>query len=230
MKRQLNFLEVKPYIVAKWIESNKNGNRLDYIKGKEDTKEVIRRLGRLPYGMFNDIDKLKGWFLKNLGMRVAQTNSLYRAFLSIKNDKIINLRVADHFSTMNSATKAFGLYGKSDYEYHISPEQSGNANGDSIDDDCIINYKGKRIEIIVATIWLDEFIVDGNENCKKIIDDLIFLLQKGRKRNSTQENFTFVVSNGDVFENANVYNIAKLNTNHILTIDEFLAESSNDGL
>ena len=218
--KPLNFSEVIPYTVANWIESNNNGDSYNYNKGKEDTMTVIGRLERLPVDLFNRYDRLKSWFLKNLEMREAKSGSLYRAFLSLRNDKNINLRVADHYSTENSTIRAAELFGSSDYEYHLNVlnDDKGGKRGE-IRNGRLVEYEEISVDVIVATIWLDEFVVDGDENCNKALDDLIFLLKYGRINNDTNEslsNLSYIVG----FEQFEKY---KNNTMiHIKRIDEMV--------
>lgn len=224
--KPLNFSEVIPYTVANWIESNNNGDSYNYNKGKEDTMTVIGRLERLPFDLFNRYDRLKSWFLKNLEMREAKSGSLYRAFLSLRNDKNINLRVADHYSTENSTIRAAELFGSSDYEYHLNVlnDDKGGKRGE-IRNSRLVEYEEISVDVIVATIWLDEFVVDGDENCNKALDDLIFLLKYGRINNDTNEslsNLSYIVG----FEQFEKY---KNNTMiHIKRIDEMSSYEDNN--
>lgn len=81
----MNFSEVTPNEVYNWITKNENGDDSDYNKGKEDTQEAIEVFQSL-YGM--QLDSIQGLFnyLKtNLSMRVAESNSLYRAFIVLNN-------------------------------------------------------------------------------------------------------------------------------------------------
>lgn len=220
--KPLNFSEVTPYTVSNWIERNNIGDSLDYNRGKEDTQTVIRRLKRLPFELFNNVERLKSWFLKNLEMRQGTYGTLYRAFLSLRNDKNINLRIADHYSTKSNVLNAVELFGQPDYEYHLNiPKEKKDKRKGVIKRSRFIEFEEISVDVIVATIWVDEFIMNGDENCSKAIDDLIFLLKYGSINNDTNESLlkpTYIVG----FEQFKKY---KFNTMpHIKRIDEMFSQ------
>lgn len=179
----MNFSIVTPNDVYNWIVEKGNGNDSDYNKGKEDTQEAIEVFQSL-YGM--QLDSIQGLFnyLKTtLSMRVAESNSLYRAFIVLNNDEIMSIRFSQHPATRNSVTKAIKANGKPNLEYHLIVDRVKDINPHKD------FYKDRTFKKVSFTIRDFTFSQLMDENTRKrVIDEIIYLLSYGTGNNNKQIN------------------------------------------
>ena len=180
----MHFSGTTPNKIYEWIDKKNNGDNTDYIKGKQDTQEAINLFQSL-YGMtFMLVDKLYEYLYNTLKLRNAiTTESRYRAFITLNNDEIINLRLSKHFSTKHSLEKSKNRNGKPNVEYHLILDrtQSEPRENDIYNDGM---YSG--VEVMVKDINLSDF-NDGSKR-KGIIDEIIALLTNGTRPSSISEN------------------------------------------
>ena len=115
----MNFSETTPEDIYEWIDKKNNGDDTYYLKGKQDTQEAINLFQSL-YGMtFMAVDYLFNHLHNTLKLKVTTTESRYRSFIALNNDKITTLRLSKHFATKNSIKKSKKRNGKPDIEYHL---------------------------------------------------------------------------------------------------------------
>lgn len=175
----MNFSETTPAQIYEWIKKRDNGDSTDYYKVKDDTQEAIDVLKSLYGCTFVSPYKLFHYLYNHLCMRVEKTQSFYRAFIVLKNDDIITLRLSQHFSTRNSVKKAIKDFGKADVEYHliIGRTQSVNPKKDI--------YYDRNLKFVSFKIR-DIDLADFNDNGKRrgILDEIIKLLTDGNSPSS----------------------------------------------
>lgn len=179
----MHFSGIKPKHILDWIKRRDNGDDTDYLKGKEDTQEAIGVFRSLYDYTFKTPYRLFQYLEKYLCMRIAKSQSFYRAFIVLNNDEIITLRLSQHFATQNSTNSAKERQGKPNVEYHLVINRMQSVNPKK---DIYYDRVFEDIEIMVRDIDLAEF-NDGHFR-KGIIDEIIALLTNGTTPSSMDEN------------------------------------------
>lgn len=179
----MNFSGTTPNDIYEWIEKKNNGDDTYYLNGKQDTEEAIDIFQSLYGCTFKNVYRLFLYLRQHLCMRVADSQSLYRAFIVLNNDEIITLRLSQHFSTKDATKRAFKRTGKPNIEYHLVIDRVKplNPNAD-IYYDRTLSY----VEVKVREYNLSEFNDRGIRN--GIIDEIIALLTNGTNSKGTDEN------------------------------------------
>ena len=181
----MNFCETTPNDIYEWIEKKNNGDETYYLNGKQDTEEAIDVFRSLYGRTFRNVYGLFCYLHQHLCMRVARSQSLYRAFIVLNNDEIITLRLSRHFSTKAAAKRAFRMTGKPDIEYHLVIGRVKQLNPyTDVYYDRMLSY----VEVKVREYDLSEF-NDGDIR-NGIIDEIIALLTNGTNKGKKLIRFT----------------------------------------
>lgn len=209
------FSGTTPNNIYEWIDKKNNGDDTDYLNGKQDTEEAIDVFQTLYRRTFKNVYRLFLHLHQYLCMRVADSKSLYRAFIILRNDEIITFRLSQHFSTKDAAKKAFKRTGKPNVEYHLTINRVKPLNPNT---DIYYDRMLSNVEIKVREYDLSEF--NDRVIRKGIIDEIITLLTYGTNKN---ENKHYMNMNKQLIRltEDDLHNIVKDAVNRILKEGEF---------
>jgi len=169
----MNFTKITVPLAIQFINEHKTHNDAHYKPCKEDTTEAIEDLYHMDRSRFTDIPQVFDWFISNFGMYPSHNGSYYRAFIAIKRDVIINLRVSNHFSTKKSVKGAFKK-GLPDIEYHMV---LGRTTPIDPSKDVYKQSLIQDVQVLVYDIDLSMFI--DEEGGDEYISYLVYLLTNG---------------------------------------------------
>ena len=215
------FSGTTPNDIYEWIEKKNNGDDTYYLNGKQDTEEAIDVFQSLYRCTFKNVYRLFIHLQQHLCMRVADSQSFYRAFIVLRTDEIITIRLSQHFSTKDAAKRAFNRIGKPNVEYHLTINRVKplNTNTDIYYDRTLSN-----VEIKVREYDLSEF--NDRDIRKGIIDEIIALLTYGTNKS---ENKQYMNMNKQVIRltEGDLHKIIKESVNKILC-EAYGTPSTND--
>ncbi len=107
--------DIKESKIIKSITDKENGSSEAYDKYKEDTNEAKSLIQTdFTQAEFETYDDVTEWFVKNYYMydsndknKPDKEHSFYRAFLSLNNNVVFVLRVANHYATRDSLRRIY---------------------------------------------------------------------------------------------------------------------------
>lgn len=178
----MNYSGITPNDIYGWIEKKNNGDDTYYLNGRQDTEEAIDVFQSLYRRTFKNVYRLFLHLHQHLCMRVADSQSLYRAFIVLRNDEIITFRLSQHFSTKDAAKKAFKRTGKPNVEYHLTINRVKPLSPNT---DIYYDRMLSNVEIKVREYDLSEF--NDRDIRKGIIDEIIALLTNGINKNENKQ-------------------------------------------